>query len=228
MSWHFSRALVVDYSLHISSESLRYALSSEMSSVDAFSCSDKTTGISPVSRYGMTFAHLKPLAGPELLTSFLAASPAKHSRPHQGEGGSQKTFGLKCAESYRRPSPPMCLPRTSPPPRLRQRQMTWPRWVTKPKCFPFPRKTWVQITFGTGIGYLHTPTTKANYAASSMQKHQCSRVFVRVFGRPSPQNQEWLMGWPEGWTDTKPLETAKFRLWQQRLYGLSQTLEEAA
>lgn len=56
MSWHFSRALVADYSAHISSESLRYALSSEMSTVDLFSPSDKTTGICHDSRFGMTRA----------------------------------------------------------------------------------------------------------------------------------------------------------------------------
>jgi hypothetical protein len=27
---------------------------------------------------------------------------------------------------------------------------------------------------------------------------------------------EWLMGWPLGWTDLKPLETGKFQQWQQQ------------
>ena len=31
----------------------------------------------------------------------------------------------------------------------------------------------------------------------------------------NPDWVEWLMGWPIGWTDLKPLETAKFQLWQQ-------------
>lgn len=41
--------------------------------------------------------------------------------------------------------------------------------------------------------------------------------------RPSPLNGqlnpdwvEWLMGWPAGWTDLKPLEMDKFREWQQQ------------
>jgi hypothetical protein len=34
----------------------------------------------------------------------------------------------------------------------------------------------------------------------------------------SPAWVEWLMGWPLGWTDLKPLETDKFQAWR-RLHG---------
>ena len=33
-------------------------------------------------------------------------------------------------------------------------------------------------------------------------------------GSLNPTWVEWLMGWPLGWTDLKPLETDKFRQWQ--------------
>lgn len=102
---------------------------------------------------------------------------------------------------------------------LSKQQTIAPRWVTKPKCFPFQRKTWVLTTKGKDFGFLHTPTTKANYAATSMQKWPVCRNFVQVFGRPNPIIQEWLMGWPEGWSDTKPLETGRFQSWRQRHYG---------
>jgi len=32
-------------------------------------------------------------------------------------------------------------------------------------------------------------------------------------GRLNPTWVEWLMGWPEGWTDLEPLEMGKFRQW---------------
>lgn len=35
--------------------------------------------------------------------------------------------------------------------------------------------------------------------------------------RLNPNWVEWLMGWPIGWTDLKPLEMDKFRLWRQGL-----------
>lgn len=34
--------------------------------------------------------------------------------------------------------------------------------------------------------------------------------------RLNPNWVEWLMGWPIGWTDLKPLEMDKFRLWRQQ------------
>jgi hypothetical protein len=34
-----------------------------------------------------------------------------------------------------------------------------------------------------------------------------------IGGQLNPNWVEWLMGWPIGWTDLKPLETDKFRLW---------------
>jgi hypothetical protein len=35
-------------------------------------------------------------------------------------------------------------------------------------------------------------------------------------GKLNPMWVEWLMGWPLGWTDLKPLEMDKYRLWQQQ------------
>ena len=35
-------------------------------------------------------------------------------------------------------------------------------------------------------------------------------------GRLNPTWVEWLMGWPLGWTDLKPLAMARFREWQQQ------------
>ena len=35
-------------------------------------------------------------------------------------------------------------------------------------------------------------------------------------GKLNPTWVEWLMGWPIGWTDLKPLETDKFQQWLQQ------------
>ena len=35
----------------------------------------------------------------------------------------------------------------------------------------------------------------------------------------SPQWWEWLMDWPQGWTDLKPLATDKLQLWRQQHSG---------
>jgi hypothetical protein len=35
-------------------------------------------------------------------------------------------------------------------------------------------------------------------------------------GQLNPEWVEWLMGWPAGWTELKPLAMDKFREWQQQ------------
>lgn len=92
----------------------------------------------------------------------------------------------------------------------------WAISVERPR---FRRRTWAQTTHGSDIGLLHTPTTKANYSCASMQKWPCSRNFVRVFGAPTPESHEWLMGWPIGWSALSPLETDRFQSWLQRHSG---------
>lgn len=124
--------------------------------------------------------------------------------------------GRKCGESWQRQLPGTYLPRTFHARPSTPRPMTSRRWVTKPDALPFPRRTWVRTTFGPDIGFVHTPTTKANYAAASMQKWPGCRAYVQVFGQPSPGVEEWLMGWPEGWSDTAPLAMAKFQSWLQQ------------
>jgi hypothetical protein len=61
----------------------------------------------------------------------------------------------------------------------------------------FIKPTWIQTSFNN-IGLVHTPTTMANYACPSMMKHQGCRNFTKVFGRPEPNNAEYLMGFPLG------------------------------
>lgn len=224
MSWHFSRGLVEDFLEHISLASEQFALSSEMRTASLFLSSDKTKECFTGSLYGMTCVHLPEAGGEELLTSYLADSRVRRLAPLRVAEITPKTYGQIIAASYPRLNRPMCSPRMSPPRLSRQQPTTLPTWATKPKSFPCPRLTWVRTTFGSDSGFLHTPTTKANYSAQSMQKWPACREFVRVFGKPSPQNQEWMMGYPDGWTDTKPVETAKYRSWLARHYGHLRTL----
>jgi len=77
MSWHFSRALVEDYSQAVSSDTISYALLNEMSTASMFSFNAKTTEFFLHSRYGMTSVRLMEGRGMELWTWFLADSHAK-------------------------------------------------------------------------------------------------------------------------------------------------------
>ena len=75
------------------------------------------------------------------------------------------------------------------------------------------KKTWIKQTFGEQFGYVHTPTTMANYSAPSMMKHQGCRNFVTVFGKPTPHNAQYLMGFPIGASSLTPLNTNNIEKW---------------
>lgn len=75
------------------------------------------------------------------------------------------------------------------------------------------RGTWIQKKFNN-IGLVHTPTTMANYACPSMMKHQGCRNFVKVFGRPQPQNAEYLMGFPIGASSPRPQKRNALEMWR--------------
>ena len=75
------------------------------------------------------------------------------------------------------------------------------------------KETWIKQKYGTQFGYVHTPTTMANYSAPSMMKHQGCRNFVTVFGKPTPHNAEYLMGFPIGASSLTPLKTNNIEKW---------------
>lgn len=216
MSWLYSRALVEACLPHVSSDTARSVRSNGTPTPQVFLSLDRMTALSRPSRYGMTCAPLTDGHGATLLISFLAAFPVKPIPRRLREGTLRMISGRKCGGSWQMSLPGTYSPRTSASAPLTGPQTTAKRWVTKPDVFPLARKTWVATIFGSDIGYLHTPTCTANYAAPSMQKWPCAKAFTSVFGSPSPTNHEYLMGWPIGWSALSPLETDKFQQWQQR------------
>lgn len=215
MSWLFSRALVAAYWPATCSDGTPYAPLNIPSTPQAFLCSDKTMDICRRSRFGMTFAPLTESHGEGLLILFRADSRAKRSAPPPEAIIRRKTSGRKCGESWQMSLPGVSLPRTSRKGLLTTPLPTLNRWATKPRRYPYPRRTWVATTFGHDIGYLHTPTATGNYCATSMQKHPCAREFRRVFGQVTPHAHEWLMGWPIDWSALGPLAMDKFQSWRQ-------------
>tara|TARA_R110000737_G_scaffold343946_1_gene370493 strand:+ start:506 stop:952 length:447 start_codon:yes stop_codon:yes gene_type:complete len=56
-----------------------------------------------------------------------------------------------------------------------------------------------------------------NYASES-ERHT-PPLAVHAGGKLNPTWVEWLMGWPLGWTELKPLGMDKFQQWQQQHGG---------
>jgi len=216
MSWLFSQALVEDCLQAHCLTGKQSALSNWIGIADAFLHSDKMSEQSDHSRYGMTFALLTADRGVAQLMSYLEGFLAKHIAQQQQVKTLPILFGLKCEESWQMSLPGTSLPKTYKKKQSTPQQTNANRWVSKPEQFPYPRKTWVQTTQGKDFGYLHTPTTQGNYCAESMQKWASCRNYKQAFGKVTPTNQEYLMGWPIGWSDLKPLETGKFHKWQQQ------------
>ena len=215
MSWLFSQALAEEYSAGTSLGGEQFAQLSVTLTQHRFWRNDKMMEFSDLSRFGLTCAALTESHGEELLMSFLEASPAKHLARHLEAVSQRPICGLRCGKLSKKLSQDSFLQKTLPVRQSLEQQATLLEWVIKPGQLICPRKTWVQIMCGKDFGYLHTPTTKANYAAESMQKWPSARNFTIAFGVPTPQNQSWLMGFPLGWIGTEPLVTDKFLSWQQ-------------
>ncbi len=213
MSWRFSQALVADCSLVSCLDGEPFVPSRKMITQQECSCKDKMMESCRHSQFGTTSIRSTEHHGEDSSISYLAVFLAKLSARRQEEETLPKTCGPKCFGSSKKSNRDSCLPKTSHEAQSIPLAMTSNRWVTKPAPLPFPRLTWVQTTFGSDIGYLHTPTTKANYCGASMQKWPSARSFVTVFGQATPQNQEWLMGWPIGWSGLKPLAMDRFQSW---------------
>ncbi len=227
MSWNFSQALVEGFSPLNCSDIGRSVRSSQIPIASDDSCSDKMKGICHLSPYGTMYVPSTDTRGAALLIAYRAAFPAKPIPRRLEEGTLRMISGRKCGGSWQMSLPGTYAPRTPSDAQSTAPRTTLKRWVTPSDASRFPRQTWVQTTFGSGTGYVHTPTTTANYACVSMQKWPNCREYVRVFGKPSPMNHEWLMGMPIGWTDLRPLETDKYRSWRQQ-HGLYSPTEIAA
>jgi hypothetical protein len=228
MSWNFSLAMEAEFSPTTYSDFGLSAQSSRIPTASDDSCSDKMKGTWHHSPFGMMYVPSTAAHGVESLKSYLAAFPAKPIPRQLAEGTMLMISGRKCDGSWQMSLPGTYSPRTPSDARSIAPRTTLNRWVTPPAQLPWERMTWVLTTFGSATGYLHTPTATANYSAPSMQKWPNCREYARVFGTPTPTNHEWLMGWPIGWTGSRPLETGKFQSWLQQHSPYSQMTEEAA
>ena len=123
--------------------------------------------------------------------------------PLQGEGKQLKTGGLKCLELCVKADLGLYLEKMSKKSLLKELQGSL-------NLSDMERLQYVNRLIEKGLGIeeiagslLHTPTTKANFKADSMQNWPCCRAWKIVFGSGPilPEQFEFLMGYPIGWTD---------------------------
>ena len=120
---------------------------------------------------------------------------------------------------------------------------TWPQWGLMRDGECWEQQMLAQTIRGTESALLPTPTTQglnggSNSRKSAMRKgtwptptaHNAKEtnapseserntptLAAQAGGQLNPMWVEWLMGWPLGWTDSKPLEMDKYHCAQQQL-----------
>lgn len=74
--------------------------------------------------------------------------------------------------------------------------------------------TWIRENYGDNIGFVHTPTTMANYSCPSMMKHNGCKNYSEIFGKPITRDAEYLMGFPPGASSLSSLPVDILTTWK--------------
>jgi len=233
MSWLFSQALVAEYSQESFSDGEQSAPSSGNPTQLAYLPPDRMTAFSRLSRFGMTFRVLTVDRGEELLMSYLAAFRAKTSALQEKAQASQAR-NPECGDTWRgslaRFDPDTSSWKTVQHSLLGDSQsssVTWPRsgMTANGQCWELP--TLAHRIGATDSGLWPTPNAEDHRAGMSntpsRKQSSLPRTVAQIHqttqkdcGGLNPTWVEWLMGWPLGWTDLKPLEMDKCQPAQQQ------------
>lgn len=227
MSWLFSRALVEEFSAATSWDGAPSAPLSVMPTQHKFWRNDKMMDASQLSRFGLTCAVLTEDHGEALLTWFRADSRVRtYQLPGMASASmvSAPASGARWLESsvrYDRDSYSWRTHRCLWDEALPWSSVTLPSWGMTRSGFVFRHPTAERPISAIGSGLWPTPVRRdyrspgrSRLERTGSKAGECLPQVVG--GQLNPDWVEWLMGWPTGWTDLKPLEMAKFHEWQRQ------------
>lgn len=84
--------------------------------------------------------------------------------------------------------------------------------VNTPRCWPTATATATATAYkGWSVNHNRASSDDRLDYSVERESHEAGAP-----GRLNPEWVEWLMGWPLGWTDLKPLAMDRFREWQQQ------------
>ena len=224
MSWLFSQVLVEEYLGENSLDGEQSVQSSGNPIPQAYCAPDKMTDFSRLSRFGMTFKPLMESRGEELLTlfreDFLAKISAQQEKvqelmENEAECGEK---WLASFVKYDHDSSSWKTHQCSLLGDLDEFSETWPRWGSMQTGECWELTMLEQSIRETEFGLWPTPTTPSgggNCGGSGAYKNALKNG-THIPHSINPNLYEWLMGWPQGWTDLKPLEMDKFHCAQQQ------------
>jgi hypothetical protein len=186
---------------------------------------DKTMEPSQHSRFGLTCAVLTEGRGEALLTWYREASLARTSVQQEQvkeSTESDQVSGLKWLESsvkYDLSSSSWKTHLSLWEEVLPWSSVTLPKWGMTLSGALFRHPIAERPISAIDAGLWPTPCAgDANTAAPNQHTSTLGRAVRRSdgIGGLNPLWVEWLMGWPIGWTELKPLEMDKFREWQKQ------------
>lgn len=187
-------------------------LPSARSNLSAGACLQSTGPIFPA------IPTLETSTDSSVLTGSAAVSPVSRLVQRLEDAEPQPTSGPKCSASSIASDPHGSSAKTS-----RKRQSPTRLSVSMDLAIQRTTAVYRELMQGRTIseivgGSLHTPTRKANFTAPSMQKWPSCRRFVLAFGgrEITPEQFEFLMGLPIGWTELEPSETLSSRSSRKR------------
>lgn len=239
MSWLFSQALAEEYSAGTSLAGEQFAQLNVMPTPHKFWRNDKTMEFSDLSRFGLTCAVLTENHGKGLLISFQEAFPVRTYQQQEAVRELRERdldYGSKWQESSVRFDPHtfswkthLCLWEEDLP----WSSVTLPKWGLMLNGVVFQHQNAERPITATVSGLLPTPRASMGShgiawcrARTGEHRHNLEDYLawqhLQNGGEETPglnanpDYVEWLMIWPSGWTDLKPLEMDRFREWQQQ------------
>ena len=236
MSWMISNTLMKDYenslcsqgraegySLESSSDGEQSAQSSENPTPLAYLQQDRMTAFSKLSRSGQTFKILTEDLGEDLLTWYLAGFRAKTSAQQDPERESKapdQACGSTWEESLAKYDLSSHTWRTAHslfPEDLPWSSVILPRLGTMRNGDVYQRPAWAPITSGIESGSL-LPTPTCHNAKEGAYPAEYARntptLATHVGGKIHPNFTEWMMCWPQDWSDLSLSATDKFQSWR--------------
>ena len=188
MSWLYSQALVAEYLVDTCSDGAQSAPSSGNATQQAYLSPDKMTAFSRLSRFGMTYKPLTDDRGEELLTSYLAAFPAR-TLVQPGKEQESTEPDLECGRTwhgslakYDPNTSSWKTAQSSLAVDLDESLVIWPRWgsMRNGECWEQP--TLERRTKETGSGSWPTPTCQdANKATKKWRTNHQNNLTAAVF-----------------------------------------------
>ena len=231
MSWLFSQALVEEYLVANSLDGEQFVQLNGKPIPQAYCAPDKMTEFSRLFRFGMTYKPLTENLGEELLMLYLEDFHVLTSaQPKKAQKELTEKL-LVCGERWRgwlaKYDPDSYLWKTAQCSLLEDSiecLETLPRSGITRNGLLWEAPNLEQNIKETAYGLWGTPTTSQDFKpvrklAPSEANGTHGTILVGSIGKEHPHLigrylkplvTEWLMGWPIGWTDLKPLEMDKF------------------